>query len=100
LRLQTIDLASSDVSDVPITGDLTTITTGRALVHDVDGDRYLYFLRDSVYAIDPNTGASTLISHVPAPVVSVENRAAYFAKLGGIAYLPRFSSNIWFMPTR
>jgi hypothetical protein len=69
-------------------------------VYDPDGDRYLYFMAGKVYAINPDTGASVMLWTLPGPLASTENRAAYFPKLGGVAYLPRYDSNILFLPTR
>jgi hypothetical protein len=101
VRLQRVDLATNAIDEIRVTGDLAKVdAAGRAMTHDLDNDRYLYFSAGTVYAINPDTGASTIVDHVPAPKASEEDRAAYFPALGGVAYLPTFSSNILFLPTR
>jgi hypothetical protein len=100
VRLQYVDTKTNALGRINITGDLKAITTGNATVYDPDGDRYLYFMAGKVYAINPDTGASVMLWTLPGPLASTENRAAYFPKLGGVAYLPRYDSNILFLPTR
>jgi hypothetical protein len=104
IRLQFVDLATHAVSELPITGAITDVAAGSMLVHDEDGDRYLLFRADTatvrVYAINPISGVSTLLSSVAAPLYNIFGRVAYFKALGGVAYLPQYSSNILFMPTR
>ena len=98
--LQSIDLTTSGSTQVAISGALTAIDDYSAVVHDLDNDRYITVQGTSIYAINPVTGVSTLLGTVPAAVNGIHNRLAYFKELGGIAYLPGFSSNILFMPTR
>jgi hypothetical protein len=100
VRLQYVDTKTNALGRINVTGDLKAITTGNATVYDPDGDRYLYFMAGKVYAINPDTGASVMLWTLPGPLASTENRAAYFPKLGGVAYLPRYDSNILFLPTR
>jgi hypothetical protein len=101
LRIQRVDLATRAVTSVRVTGALTGVRGGGALVHDTDGDRYMYFEADGkVYSIHPDTGASELSATVIPPLADSENRAAYFPKLGGIGYYPRFDANMLFLPTR
>ncbi len=95
-----MDIATRKLDEVLVTGELTSIDQGTAIVYDADDDRYLYFMMRAVYAINPDTGFSTKLADIPAPVASIENRVAFFPKLGGIAYLPRYSSNVRFLPTR
>jgi hypothetical protein len=111
--LQVMDLSTYAVTLIPITGPLASfgVYDYSALVFDEDNDRYIT-IQDSVgvgdaqrpvavYAIDPTTGVSTQIGTAPfAAVNGVQNRLAYFRKLGGIAYLPKFDSDVLFMPTR
>jgi hypothetical protein len=101
IRIQRIDLATKHVTNISITGDITAVGGTQALVHDLDADRYMLFETDGkVYAINPDTGASTVTATITSPKAAVENRAAYFQKLGGIGYYPRFDSNMLFLPTR
>jgi hypothetical protein len=105
IRLQAIDLATLVLTEYPITGSLAskTMSEGSMLVHDPDNDRYLFFNQESgsvqVYSINPGDGASTWLLTAPGPVYNINGRVAYFEKLGGIAYLPRYSSNVLFLPT-
>jgi hypothetical protein len=69
-------------------------------VHDTDNDRYVTVQGTVMYAISPVTGESVVIGNVPAAVNGVNNRLAYFRDVGGIAYLPQFNSDIFFLPTR
>jgi hypothetical protein len=71
-----------------------------SLVHDLDNDRYITVQGAVMYAIDPVTGASSVIGSVPKAVNGAQNRLAYFQQVGGVAYLPQFSSDILFLPTR
>lgn len=108
--IRKIDLTTLAWSDHPITGALTGNTFDYSMiVHDLDNDRYVTIqggnaqggaVNANVYAINPITFVSTLLGTVPAAYNGVNNRMAYFQSLGGIAYLPRFESNILFMPTR
>lgn len=104
--LQTVDLATATVSNIPITGALPANSgEGKGFVYDADGDRYVFFQHNGaapvgVYAIDPETGASTLITTTRAPLTSIEGRVAYFQRLGGIAYLAGSNTPIVFLPTR
>lgn len=99
--LVTIDLATGIVGKIAVSGALpATVLDYSSIVHDLDNDRYLTVQGTGLYAIDPTTGASTLIATVPLAVNGVNNRLAYFKDLGGVAYLPEFKSNVLFMPTR
>lgn len=81
-------------------------------IHDLDNDRYLVFtgLMDAsenviwpgrVFAVDPGTGSCTIVVNSSTPPFNgYMTRVAYFAELGGVAYLPRYSSDIQFLPTR
>jgi hypothetical protein len=100
VRLQYVDTKTNALGRINVTGDLKAITTGNATVYDPDGDRYLYFMAGKVYAINPETGASVMLWTLTPPLASTENRAAYFPQLGGVAYLPRYDSNVFFLPTR
>jgi hypothetical protein len=40
------------------------------------------------------------VATIPAAVNGVHNKFAYFPKLGGVAYLPSFTSDVLFLPTR
>jgi hypothetical protein len=98
--LQFVDLSTMVGSKLAITGAVTSVKDYSPLVHDLDNDRYVTLQGSNVYTIDPATGVSTLLAMVPRPVNGVHNRFAYFKDLGGIAYLPEFSSNVLFIPTR
>jgi hypothetical protein len=98
--LQFIDLATSAYSQVALTGPLTSVEDYSSLVHDLDNDRYITVQGAVMYAIDPVTGASSVIGSVPKAVNGAQNRLAYFQQVGGVAYLPQFSSDILFLPTR
>jgi len=102
--LQCIDLATNTYEDMPVTGAVTDIPGyGGALVYDPDNDRYVFItgITNQAFAIDPDSGASTLLATFTQSVVhTMYGRAAYFPALGGIAYLPSFASNIVFIPPR
>lgn len=108
IRLNRVDLGTGEVTNITATGDLQgqVITNYPAMVYDPDGDRYLVVYASPgqssrVYAIDPTSGASQLIATIGTPVASAAvGRLSYLADLGGVAYLPRFASNVMFMPTR
>jgi PKD repeat protein len=107
VRLQAINVAANTYVDIPVTGAVTALSgTGGAMVHDTDNDRYLLFWKHSdgstdVFAINPDTAASSLIANVPqVSPNTMYGRAAYMPVLGGVAYLPSFASNVMFMPTR
>ena len=99
LRFQVIDLATRAMTEVPVSG-LPRVVPYSALVHDTDNDRYLLAAGTELYSISPTTFAATKIGNLPAPTNGTFNRFAYFPALGGVAYLPNFSSNVLFMPTR
>jgi len=68
------------------------------IVHDTINDRYVVCCTDGrVYAIDPDSGATAKLLQLPAAKNGVQNRFAYFAALGGIAYYPEFRSDILFL---
>jgi PKD domain/Repeat of unknown function (DUF5648) len=101
IRMQIVDIASGAISELRLTGTYPTGLEQAGFVHDLDNDRYL--MLDSsgkVYAINPTSGATSVIATVPAASNGVFNRFAYFKDLGGVAYLPQYASNIMFMPTR
>jgi hypothetical protein len=115
--MQCIDLNTMIGSTKPVTGDPNFAahaaeeqSSASALVHDLDNDRYLLFLGHSyggvvqvpgrVYAINPETAVATKIADIPTAENGVLTRVTYFHSLGGVAYLPQYSSNILFMPTR
>jgi hypothetical protein len=107
IRLQAIDIVANTYVDIPVTGAITALPgTGGAMVHDTDNDRYLLFWTHGggttdVFAINPDTGASSLVGNVSQPMVhTMYGRAAYMPALGGVAYLPSYASEILFMPTR
>lgn len=114
MRLEYLDLRSYENPEpIYVTGDLTTTVWHRAgaLMHDTDNDRYIAFVMPQgngssamvqVYEINPDTGVSRFLTTAPTqnPAYGIYNRAAYFPALGGIAYLPNFNSNVWFLPTR
>ena len=67
-------------------------------MHDTINDRYVVCCTDGrVYAIDPDSGATAKLLQLPAAKNGVQNRFAYFAALGGIAYYPEFRSDILFL---
>ena len=103
VRFQTIDLTTYVLTETILAG--TTLPTdplafNSAMTYDADGDRYLVQQGTSVFAVDPTTGATTVIATVPAALNGPQNRFEYFPDLGGVAYLPQYASNIYFMPTR
>lgn len=95
-----VDLTTYASTVVPLTGDLASISDYMQLAHDKDNDRYLLVHGTGVYALDPDTGVTTLVATVPAAVNGAHNRFAYFEQLGGVAYLPEFNSDVLFMSTR
>lgn len=101
-EIRTIDLASHVFTRRgAVTGAITTGADDySALVHDLDNDRYLTVQGTGLYAIHPDTLVSTLLATVPKSVNGTQNRLAYFPDLGGVAYLPSYSSDVLFMPTR
>lgn len=107
VHLQTINLANNTFSTLAVAGALKAIGGYDQVVHDADSDRYVAAVGNGdgsagIYAIDPNSAYSTLLATVQGPLGStgINGRFAYFKELGGIAYLPRFESDILFMPTR
>jgi hypothetical protein len=116
VRLQSVGLADNALIEIPVTGlPAATLDASNganyvhlaeaSLAYDEDNDRYLYPHGTTVYAINPDSGAATVIGSIPGPDASigfetVENRFDYFPKLGGVLYIPRFGGNWMFMPTR
>jgi hypothetical protein len=107
IRLQLIDLSNpaawpASFSELPLSGSAPAdpIKYSAALTWDQDGDRYLVKQGTNVYAINPTTGASSIVAQVPDSFNGPYSRFEYFPALGGVAYLPAFSSNIIFIPTR
>lgn len=101
-NLLRIDLGTSAASTITLTGPCAGNSADySSTVHATDIDRYITVLANgNVCAINPTTGASTVVTTAPAAVNGVSNRLAYFDKLGGVAYLPSYASNVLFMPTR
>lgn len=97
-----IDLTTHAYSSLALTGIDGDPPFGDydAIVHDLDNDRYLLQTDTRVYAIDPNSGTTTMVAAVTAAPTGPLSRFAYFADLGGVAYLPSYTSDILFMPTR
>ena len=54
----------------------------------------------TIYAIDPTTAATSVISSCRIPKTSIEGRVGYFAQLGGIAYFAKSTQAVQFLPTR
>ena len=103
LRLQTVDLATNVITDIPITGSVPILDEGTSIVHDLDCDCYDFLEARSgkVFRINPDTGASAEWTTVPVPVNGPYSRFEYFPELGGIAYLPgQWEANAVFLPTR
>jgi hypothetical protein len=108
IRLNRVDLRTGEVTNLMVTGDLQgqAIANYPAMTYDPDGDRYLVaYARpgesSKVYAVDPESGDSKVIATIGTPVIAAAvGRLAYLADLGGVVYLPRFASNVMFMPTR
>jgi hypothetical protein len=101
IRMQIIDLANYEMRDMPASGDVAGLPGSYSmLVHDIDNDRYLLATSNALYSIDPESGAVRRLMDIPESANGTYNRFAYFPALGGVAYLPRFSSNVLFMPTR
>jgi hypothetical protein len=106
IRLQIVDLGTGNVSTLRLSGAYPKTIPGVSqiqgcgITHDLDNDRYLVVQGTNVYAIDPTSGASSLIATTPAQPNGAYNRFEYFPALGGVAYLPSFGSNVYFMPTR
>jgi hypothetical protein len=102
VRLQVIDLTTHVMTEIPLAGTMPTspLLNNCAMTYDQDGDRYLVQQGTSVFAVTPTTGSSTLIGTLPAAFNGPWNRFEYFPDLGGVAYLPEYASNIYFMPTR
>jgi len=96
-----IDLATKRYTSLPITGmGSTTIGDYAGMTHDLDNDRYVVNAGGVIFAIDPATGAAQQLAILPVPVNGSSSRFTYFKDLGGIAYLPSYASNVYFMPTR
>jgi hypothetical protein len=87
-------------------------TGGCILVHDLDNDRYLYFIGQSqddivniypakIYAITP-AGVVTLVTTLPTAIVSQAwwTRVHYMQAYGGVVFLPSYYSDLLFLPTR
>lgn len=113
-RLYCIDLSTQVSSIIWITGDLpATWPNDQAIVHDTGNDYYYAFIQRTgatdVYRICPadgrhageSAGVSVKTHSIESSPVfeGIQRRCAYFSNLGGIAYVPRFSDNVWFLPT-
>lgn len=108
-RMYCVDLTSQVTTIIWITGDLpASWGNDQSVIHDTGNDRYIFFNARTpytdVYSIVPsgaNAGVSTLTATIAScPINSaIVRRCAYFAALGGIAYVPRYDDNVWFLPT-
>ena len=98
--IQRMNIETRMPTAVPVSGDLNKLVSGTAIVHDLDGDRYLYFSGKAIYQINPDTGASKFLTTTLPVTFSLENRASYVQTLGGVVYLPAFDTNVQFLPTR
>lgn len=116
-----LDLVGNTEHQLIVTGDLSTdIASGlvsyvdSAMVYDADNNRYLAFLIRfdvfnspiRIYSINPSTGASTFLTTGPSAWqndstgLGMFSRISYMQSLGGVAYLPKYTDNFWFFPTR
>ncbi len=103
LDLTTINLTTLAVTRTTITGPYVggDIEQYSTIVHDLDNDRYVTLKGTTLYAIDPTTAVSSVIATgLPSATNGSNNRLAYFQRLGGMAYLPSYASDILFIPTR
>ncbi len=99
--LKFIDLTTLTASTLAVTGPLNGLSTAYwSIVHDLDNDRYLVVDGTNIYSINPVTGVSAAVTTCLAATNGVNGRLAYFQELGGVAYLPYFTANVQFMPTR
>ncbi len=117
--IEFMDMTTHTYSAASLTGagaaGLTTDAYAEhcVLVHDLDNDRYLFFGGNSnpyssnpgpypgvIYAINPTTHAATKVADIVAPINGWNNRVAYFHSFGGVAFVPAYEYNIFFMPTR
>lgn len=100
-NLHFIDLTTLVHTSLTVTGPLAGLSTIYwSIVHDTDNDHYIVVDGTNIYAIHPTTGVSWALATVTTPTNGVNNRLAYIQEVGGIAYLPNFTSNVQFMPTR
>lgn len=96
-----IDLATKQYTSRAITGmGSNQIGDYAGMTHDLDNDRYVVNAAGVIFTVDPASGAAQQIAILPVPVNGSSSRFTYFKDLGGIAYLPTFASNVYFMPTR
>lgn len=105
-RMYWVNLSNATTTIKFITGDLPAVWgNDQSVVHDTTADKYYFFLQRNpftdVYSIDPVTGVSTKTHTIASSPIfeGIVRRIAYFSNLGGIAYLPRYDDNIWFLPT-
>jgi hypothetical protein len=83
-----------------LTGITDSPVGSRTITHDTRNDQYYLCDAVNVYRIDAATFAGSKVGPLPvAPINGALGRFAYFEKLGGVAYYPRFSANVWFYPT-
>lgn len=95
-----VDAGGQFATNYNYTGGINTEAFG--FTHDTDNDRYIISFRNStIYAMNPTTGAVTLLGTLPTvPINGWNNRAWYFEQLGGILFCPSTASNCYFLPTR
>lgn len=99
--LQRISIAIPTVTTIVLSTEIVATAPSYAgMVYDPDNDRYVIAVGAGLYGVHPTTGVVTTLASITPGVNGVYTRLAYFAALGGIAYLPNFTSTIQFMPTR
>lgn len=108
-RLQIAKLDGSQVVSYQTpTGHTFSTSRYQGMVYDPDNDVYLVQQASGgLYEIDPDTYVATLVVSTPNSVIpssgqnnGVMNRFQYFPALGGVAYLPYWTSAIIFIPRR
>lgn len=97
--LKFMDLTTNAFTSLAITGGASA-SDYAGFCHDAANDRYLLLVGTTVWTIDPNTGASAALTTTIAATNGCNGRFHYMPELGCVAYLPSFTSNILFLPTR
>jgi len=101
--LRFFDLATGSETSINVRGlPSYDHTNFEPFFHDTDNDRYVFVIAGDFYAIDPGSGKAAIFSRsraVPANGGG-EDRAAFMPEYGGIVWIPRYSSNALFLPTR
>jgi hypothetical protein len=98
--------SSMAISGLPVNADGSEAYGGRynfvPFTYDTDNDRYIVVVAGKFYGVDPATGKTTMIADSNATPANGggENRAEYLPALGGVVWIPRYSSNVMFLPTR